>query len=150
MPGGGAGVPGPGQAGGRPLAPGRPGRERVVRCRRAADRTQEDLAGAANLHPTYISLPERGERTPTPEVVRRLAAALGRSMADLVAEVEVTSYSRFTRTPSRRNRGRVILTAGGVCPDSALQWWRGLLRVLPAGDPEPGSVSAPSRVTPTR
>jgi len=36
--------------------------------------------------------------------------------------------------------GRAILSAGRVCFDSALQWWRRLLRVFPACDPEPGSV----------
>src|SRR5262249_23843722 len=57
--------------------------------------------------------------------------------------VDVTPYSRSTRTPSRRNRGRAILSAGGVCPDSALHWWRRLLRVFPAGDSEPGGVFGP-------
>src|SRR5262249_3262123 len=30
-------------------------------------------------------------------------------------------------TPSPRNRGRATLSAGGVCFDSALHWWLGLL-----------------------
>ena len=59
-------------------------------------------------------------------------------------------YARSASMPSRRNRGRAILSAGGVCLDSALQWWRRLFRVFPAGDSESGSVSAPSLVTPTR
>src|SRR5881275_705174 len=57
--------------------------------------------------------------------------------------------------PSRRNRVRAILSAGGVCLDSALQWWRRLLRVFPACDSEPGSVFGlitgdPDPVTPSR
>ena len=53
-------------------------------------------------------------------------------------------------TPSRRNLGRAMLSVGGVRLDSVLQWWRRLFGVFPACDSEPGSVSAPSLVTPTR
>lgn len=60
---------------------------------------------------------------------------------------EVTPYTRSARTPSRRNRGRAILSVGSVRLDSVLQWWRRLLGVFPVGDSEPGSVSAPSLVT---
>src|SRR5829696_3158648 len=45
---------------------------------------------------------------------------------------------------------RALRPVSVVRPDSALQWWRRLFRVFPAGDSEPGSVSAPSLVTPTR
>jgi hypothetical protein len=48
-------------------------------------------------------------------------------------------YSRGARTPSPRNRGRAILSAGGVCLGSALHWWLGLLGVFPVCNPEPGS-----------
>jgi hypothetical protein len=56
------------------------------------------------------------------------------------ASVDVTPYSRCARTPSPRNRGRVILNAGGVCVGSALQWWLRLFRVFPVCDRESGSV----------
>ena len=36
--------------------------------------------------------------------------------------------------------GRAILSFGGVCLDSALQWWFRLLRVFPVCDCESGSV----------
>ena len=36
-----------------------------------------------------------------------------------------------------------MLSGGGVRLDSALQWWRRLFRVFPAGDSEPGSVIGP-------
>src|SRR5205807_7283417 len=39
-----------------------------------------------------------------------------------------------------RNWGRAILSLGGVCLDSALQWWPRLLGVFPVWDSEPGSV----------
>src|SRR5262249_59827857 len=54
--------------------------------------------------------------------------------------VDVTAYSRWARTPSQRNRGRAILSFGGVCLDSALQWWLRLLQVFPVCDCESGSV----------
>src|SRR5262249_23256908 len=51
--------------------------------------------------------------------------------------------------------GRAILSAGGVCLDSVLQWWLRLHRVFPVGDSEPGSVFGPitgdpAPVTPSR
>ena len=61
----------------------------IVRRRRgAAGHSQEAFAHRAGLHRTYVSLLERGNRTPSLEVVRKLAAALGTSMASLVRELE--------------------------------------------------------------
>jgi transcriptional regulator with XRE-family HTH domain len=61
----------------------------VVRRRReAAGLSQEALADRSGLHRTYISLLERGQRTPSIEVVRHLATALGTTMASLVGELE--------------------------------------------------------------
>jgi transcriptional regulator with XRE-family HTH domain len=61
----------------------------VVRRRReAAELSQEALAAKAGLHRTYISLLERGQRMPSIEVVRKLAVALGTTMASLMAELE--------------------------------------------------------------
>ena len=53
------------------------------------------------------------------------------------------NYSRCARTPSRRNRGRAILSLGGVCLDSG---WRMVVRlpgVFPVSDSESGSVFGP-------
>jgi hypothetical protein len=36
-----------------------------------------------------------------------------------------------------------MLSSGGVCLGSVLQWWFRLLRVFPVGDSEPGSVFGP-------
>ena len=48
-----------------------------------------------------------------------------------------------------------MLSAGGVCLDSAPEWWRRLLRVFPVSDLELGSVFGlitgdPDPVTPSR
>lgn len=51
--------------------------ENVRRIRRAKNMSQEDLAGDAGLHRTYISeLERKGGRNPTLKVVGRIAKAL--------------------------------------------------------------------------
>ncbi len=50
--------------------------------------SQEALAEAAGLHPTTISLLERGVRQPSLETILRLGRALGVPATDLVAAVE--------------------------------------------------------------
>lgn len=79
----------------------------VIRRRRLAlDLGQEALADKAGLHRTYISMLERGQRTPSLEVVSRLATALGTTMASLVTELEEegTSGKEEGRLPSGRRR----------------------------------------------
>ncbi|MSR55391.1 MAG: XRE family transcriptional regulator [Gemmataceae bacterium] len=61
----------------------------VIRSRReAAGLSQEALASAANLHRTYISMLERGERTPSLGTVLLLAKALETTMTSLVSVTE--------------------------------------------------------------
>src|SRR4051812_27465509 len=61
----------------------------VVRARReAAGLSQEALASAASLHRTYISMLERGERTPSLGTVLLLARALNTTMSSLVSATE--------------------------------------------------------------
>jgi transcriptional regulator with XRE-family HTH domain len=62
--------------------------------RRSGRGRQEALADAAGLHRTYVSLLERGLRTPSFEVVRQLAGGLGTTMASLVGELEKECPSR--------------------------------------------------------
>ena len=50
--------------------------------------TQQKLGELAGLHRTYISLLERGQRTPTLDVLFRLVEALGVSASHLVKELE--------------------------------------------------------------
>lgn len=53
------------------------------RCRKAAGLTQEQLAHLAGLHPTYVSLLERGQRNPGFEITVKLIGAPGIEAADL-------------------------------------------------------------------
>jgi len=48
--------------------------------------TQEELAEKANLHPTYVSSVERGERNISIENIVILAKALGCSPKDLMPD----------------------------------------------------------------
>lgn len=50
--------------------------------------TQEKLAEEAGLHRTYVSLVERGQRTPTLDACARLAEALNVSLTSLLKEAE--------------------------------------------------------------
>jgi transcriptional regulator with XRE-family HTH domain len=56
--------------------------------RLAAGLSQEALAHAADVHPTYISLLERGVNQPTLAVVEALADALGCRPYELVKAAE--------------------------------------------------------------
>jgi transcriptional regulator with XRE-family HTH domain len=55
----------------------------LVRLRKAADLTQEELAERAAVHRTQIGLLEGGKRLPRLETLVKLAGSLGVSTADL-------------------------------------------------------------------
>jgi transcriptional regulator with XRE-family HTH domain len=55
----------------------------LKRCRRTAGLTQEQLAHLAGLHPTYVSLLERGQRNPGFEITLKLIGALRIDPGDL-------------------------------------------------------------------
>jgi transcriptional regulator with XRE-family HTH domain len=61
--------------------------------RMAKELSQESLAEKANLHPTYISLMERGLRNPSLNVSKSLAKALDTSLTDLIGEAEALQPS---------------------------------------------------------
>lgn len=62
---------------------------RILRRRRhALGVSQEELAHHADLHRTFVSMLERGERNPSLAVIRKLAAALGTTAGDLVTETD--------------------------------------------------------------
>lgn len=50
--------------------------------------TQEELALRVDLHETYISLIERGQRNPTWGTVRRISIALGVPLPELARRAE--------------------------------------------------------------
>ena len=56
--------------------------------RKDAGLSQEELASRAGLHRTYISLLERGLRSPTVDVLLRLCAAMGVSASKIIARLE--------------------------------------------------------------
>lgn len=59
----------------------------AVRVRRiAAGLSQEELAERSGLHPTYISMVERGVRNPTLDAAARMAKALKVSFHKLIEE----------------------------------------------------------------
>jgi transcriptional regulator with XRE-family HTH domain len=61
----------------------------VVRDRRiTAGLSQETLAEGAGLHPTYISMVERGVRNPTLDVAARIAKALQVSLPRLIEQAQ--------------------------------------------------------------
>lgn len=60
----------------------------IRRRRNAIGLGQEALADKATLHRTHVSLIERGKRMPSLLVIKKLAAALGTTMADLMRELE--------------------------------------------------------------
>lgn len=62
--------------------------ENLVRCRKAADVSQEELGLRASLHRTEISLLERGERMPRVDTAVRIAGSLGVRLDDLVVGLE--------------------------------------------------------------
>jgi transcriptional regulator with XRE-family HTH domain len=62
---------------------------KAVRNRRiAAGLSQEKLAESAGLHPTYVSMVERGVRNPTLDVAARIAKALKVGLPRLIDEAQ--------------------------------------------------------------
>jgi transcriptional regulator with XRE-family HTH domain len=61
---------------------------RELRTRRGL--SQEELAHASSLHPTYLSGIERGQRNPTWKIIGRLSDALGVNVSELAALAEGT------------------------------------------------------------
>ena len=67
----------------------------AVRARRtAAGFSQEKLAERAGLHPTYISMVERGVRNPTLDASARIAKALKVSLPMLIEEAQARTSSK--------------------------------------------------------
>ena len=58
--------------------------EKLRKLRKQRGISQEELAGRAGLHRTYVSSVERGERNVSLETIERLARGLGLPMGDLM------------------------------------------------------------------
>jgi transcriptional regulator with XRE-family HTH domain len=60
----------------------------VRRLRSRADYSQESFAAAAGIHRTYMGLVERGRVAATVTTLEKIAAALGITASELLAEAE--------------------------------------------------------------
>lgn len=74
----------------------------LVRCRKEAGISQEELGARANLHRTAIGLLEKGARIPRIDTLVKLAAALEVSTSELLDGMAwkpgTTSEGRFIET----------------------------------------------------
>lgn len=77
----------------------------VRRLRKDRKVTIETLAFAAEMHPTYLSSIERGERNPTFDKLLGLVDALGISMSSLFAEIETEAQLSERMREARRELG---------------------------------------------
>jgi transcriptional regulator with XRE-family HTH domain len=62
--------------------------EELHKARMVAGLTQEELAFKADVSRNYISLLERGEKSPTVKLLLRLCKALGVKASTIVARIE--------------------------------------------------------------
>ena len=60
----------------------------IRKARESSGKSQESLAFEAEIHRTYISLIERGQKSPTLGVILRLARALNLKPSELVRRAE--------------------------------------------------------------
>lgn len=62
--------------------------ENLVRCRKLADMSQEELGLLSSLHRTEISLLERGTRIPRIDTLVKLAGALSIPPSELIEGID--------------------------------------------------------------
>lgn len=65
----------------------------ISRRRKLLNLSQEELAFSAGLHRTYISLVERGRKSPTIVTLESISKSLGISISDLIKSAEKTDYT---------------------------------------------------------
>ena len=68
--------------------------QELLRARKAAGLTQEDLAFRAGVHRTYISYLEHDKYSPSVDMLFRLCDALAMTPSSLIARVEKRRRSR--------------------------------------------------------
>src|SRR5262249_23507707 len=120
-------------------APGPPSRARRLFPMLRSPDGQGALPGKANLSDRASTRSIGGEIPATRSIPRGVRESAGGRSPQRRLTMGL-SYSRCASTPSPRNQGRAILSLGGVCLDSACDWWLRLLGVFPVWDFEPGSV----------
>jgi transcriptional regulator with XRE-family HTH domain len=62
--------------------------EQLRQAREATGLTQEQVSFRAGVHRTYVSLLERGKKSPTIDVLFRLCDAIGVKASELIRRVE--------------------------------------------------------------
>lgn len=60
----------------------------LVKLRHTASISQEELAGRAGIHRTYVSQIERGLKSPTLQVLIQIANALDTTASSILQEIE--------------------------------------------------------------
>jgi transcriptional regulator with XRE-family HTH domain len=70
---------------------------RIKELRREAAISQEELASRAGVHWTYLSDLERGQQTPTIDVLNRIARGLGVTLAEFFAPLDQPYRLRFRK-----------------------------------------------------
>jgi transcriptional regulator with XRE-family HTH domain len=72
--------------------------DELKREREAAGLTQEGLAERAGVHRTYVSMLERGQKSPTLDVLFRIAGALEVRASVLISRVEEGGHGKTRHT----------------------------------------------------
>lgn len=78
--------------------------ERLRNLRKSRNFSQEELAGKADIHPTYIGVIERGEQAPTLDTIEKIANALKINVKDLFI---------FSEEKNDRITGEIIASLSG-------------------------------------
>ncbi|MBE5905399.1 MAG: helix-turn-helix transcriptional regulator [Lachnospiraceae bacterium] len=91
--------------------------KRIRFYRNQCELTQEELAEKCDVHPTYIGQLERGEKTPSLDVLFRISKHLQVSMTFLLDDVETilsskssstfNIYQRVMQLPSKKQKALI-------------------------------------------
>ncbi|MFA9479352.1 helix-turn-helix domain-containing protein [Phycisphaerales bacterium AB-hyl4] len=71
--------------------------EELKHARLAAGLTQEQLAAKAKLTREYVSLLERGQKSPTVDTLLRLCKAMNASAGAMLSRIEATTLTTSSR-----------------------------------------------------
>lgn len=91
----------------------------IERLRRRLGMTQEALADASGISPSYLSEVERGYKRPSTDVMVKIAEALGMSPSDLLAYVE-----RIDPVTNRPDRGLASRGTIATPSERRARWMR--------------------------